>query len=95
MPRLKTLSGQDVVRVLAEFSFAIEAQRGSHVKLRRLLSDGTRQTLTIPLHNEIDRAAPCERSSVKRFDTFLKINSAHIFILNSRADFIGRLIHRV
>jgi len=28
---------------------------GRHVKLRRILSDGTKQTLTIPLHEELDR----------------------------------------
>ncbi|MEO8028302.1 MAG: type II toxin-antitoxin system HicA family toxin, partial [Bryobacteraceae bacterium] len=31
------------------------AQRGSHIKLRRLAQDGRPQTLTIPNHNEIDR----------------------------------------
>jgi predicted RNA binding protein YcfA (HicA-like mRNA interferase family) len=31
------------------------SQRGSHVKLRRLLSDGSRQTLTIPAHGELDK----------------------------------------
>lgn len=55
MPRLKTLSGRDVVRILEVFHFAVEGQRGSHVKLRRVLSDSTRQTLTIPLHEELDR----------------------------------------
>jgi predicted RNA binding protein YcfA (HicA-like mRNA interferase family) len=31
------------------------SQRGSHIKLRRVISDGTRQTLTIPNHRELDR----------------------------------------
>ena len=56
MPKLKTLSGGDVVKILALFGFEIEAQRGSHVKLRRLLPGGTRQTLTIPLHDEMLKA---------------------------------------
>ena len=55
MPKLKTLSGGDVVKVLSLFGFEIEAQRGSHVKLRRLLAAGTRQTLTIPIHDEMDK----------------------------------------
>lgn len=55
MPKLKVLSGQEVVTILSKFRFEVEAQRGSHVKLRRLLSDGTRQTLTIPIHDEIDK----------------------------------------
>jgi len=37
---------------LASESFS---QRGSHVKLRRVLLDGTKQTLTIPLHEELDK----------------------------------------
>jgi len=31
------------------------SQRGSHVKLRRLLPGGVRQTLTIVLHDEVDK----------------------------------------
>ncbi len=54
MPRLKRLSGNEVVTALAGFGFAVVAQRGSHAKLRRVLPDGTRQTLTIPMHREID-----------------------------------------
>lgn len=55
MPKLKTLSGGDVVKIFSLFGFEIEAQRGSHVKLRRLLPGGTRQTLTIPMHDEMDK----------------------------------------
>jgi len=54
MPRLKTLSGRDVVKILSRFGFKVVSQRGSHVKLRRILTDGTKQTLTIPLHEELD-----------------------------------------
>jgi predicted RNA binding protein YcfA (HicA-like mRNA interferase family) len=55
MPKLKSLSGEDVVRVLSQFGFEIASQRGSHAKLRRVLSDGTKQTLTIPRHRELDK----------------------------------------
>ena len=55
MPKLKVLSGQDVLRILADFGFISESQRGSHVKVRRVLPSGSRQSLTIPLHREIDR----------------------------------------
>jgi predicted RNA binding protein YcfA (HicA-like mRNA interferase family) len=50
---LKRLSGRDVVRVLATFGFEVVNTRGSHCKLRRTLPDGTRQTLTLPLHAEL------------------------------------------
>ena len=53
--RLRSLSGQDVVRILAQFGFELVGQRGSHVKLRRVTSAGTKQTLHIPLHGELRR----------------------------------------
>ena len=48
MPRLRRLSGREVVRILARFGFTVHSQRGSHVKLRRVTSEGRKQTLTIP-----------------------------------------------
>lgn len=54
MPKLRVLSGKDVLRILQTFGFDVERQRGSHVKLRRL-KDEVKQTLTIPLHTELDR----------------------------------------
>lgn len=54
MPKLRVLAGKDVVRILQTFGFDVERQRGSHVKLRRM-SDGAKQTLTIPLHAELDK----------------------------------------
>ncbi|MEM3733903.1 MAG: type II toxin-antitoxin system HicA family toxin [Nitrososphaerales archaeon] len=55
MPKLKVLSGKDVVRIFSSFNFRVVSQKGSHVKLRRILEDGTRQTLTIPIHKELDK----------------------------------------
>ena len=55
MAKLKVLSGEDVLRIFAGFGFVPESQRGSHVKVRRVLSSGVRQSLTVPLHREIDR----------------------------------------
>jgi predicted RNA binding protein YcfA (HicA-like mRNA interferase family) len=55
MPKLKSLSGREVISVLETFGFEQAAQRGSHVKLRRLLAGGTKQTLTIPNHVELDK----------------------------------------
>lgn len=54
MPRLKVLSGREVVKILNGFGFREFAQRGSHVKMRRVIAD-LPQTLTIPNHDEIDR----------------------------------------
>ena len=55
MPKPKVLSGAEIVRILASFGFDVASQRGSHIKLRRVLPDGARQTLTVPNHREFDR----------------------------------------
>lgn len=55
MPKLRTLSGDDLLRIFSLFGFAVFSQRGSHVKLRRHLLDGSRQTLTIVLHKDVDK----------------------------------------
>lgn len=54
MPRLKVLSGEDVIKIFSLFGFMQISQRGSHVKLRRILGSA-KQTLTIPAHSELDR----------------------------------------
>ncbi len=54
MPRLRNLSGPDVLQILRDFGFEQYSQRGSHVKVRRLIA-GQAQTLTVPNHKEIDR----------------------------------------
>ena len=55
MPKLRVLSGHEVLSILHEFGFQKFAQRGSHVKVRRVLEGGRAQTLTVPNHDEIDR----------------------------------------
>lgn len=55
MSRLRVLSGEDAIKILERFGFGIAASKGSHVKLKRILKDGSKQTLTIPKHNELDR----------------------------------------
>lgn len=54
MPRPRQLSGEDVIAILLKFGFVLHSQRGSHVKLRRVTPEGTKQTLTIPRHQELD-----------------------------------------
>jgi predicted RNA binding protein YcfA (HicA-like mRNA interferase family) len=55
MPKLRTLSGGDLIRMFARFGFREISQRGSHVKLRRVLVNGVRENLTVPSHDELDR----------------------------------------
>ncbi len=55
MPKLKVLSGYDVLKIFINFGFQKMTQKGSHIKLVRYLSDGSKQILTIPNHDELDR----------------------------------------
>ena len=54
MPRLRRLSGAEVVAILGRFGFTVHSQRGSHIKLRRASPGGSAQTLTVPRHLELD-----------------------------------------
>ena len=53
MPRLRVLSGRDLLKILHAFGFEECDRRGRHVKLRRVSTDGQKQTLTVPYHDEI------------------------------------------
>ena len=55
MPKLKSLTGEDLIKTFFWFGFEIASQRGSHAKLRRVLPDGTKQSLTVPRHKELDK----------------------------------------
>ena len=54
MTRPRRMSGKDVVKVFEQLGFCVHAQRGSHIKMRRVIGGGT-QNITIPNHKEIDR----------------------------------------
>jgi len=54
MPKLKVISGDYLIKNFVKFGFAIVDQSGSHIKIQRQ-HDGEKQTLTIPLHKELDR----------------------------------------
>lgn len=53
MPKLKRLSGAEIIAILEQFGFEVHSQRGSHVKLRRISISG-KETLTVPNHRQID-----------------------------------------
>jgi len=53
-PKLRRLSGKEVIAILRRFGFDVNSQRGSHAKLRRVSPGGERQTLTIAVHDELD-----------------------------------------
>ncbi len=49
MPRLRKLSGAEIVTLLQSFGFEVIKVEGSHHKLRRVVNE-QRQTLHIPVH---------------------------------------------
>lgn len=55
MPKLKILSGQEIIKIFLSFGFNVAAQKGSHIKLVRIFTGNSRQTLTIPNHSELDK----------------------------------------
>ena len=57
MPKLRRLSGAEIIAILGRFGFTVHSQRGSHVKLRRVLAGGVIQTLTVPTHPELSTTA--------------------------------------
>jgi len=60
MPKLRVLSGEDVIRILGRFGFMRVGQKGSHVKLQRILLDERKQTLTVPAHKELFKSTTSE-----------------------------------
>ena len=54
MPKLRRLSGPEVISILQRFGFVVFKQSGSHVKLRRSSPAGEKQTLTVPNHRQLD-----------------------------------------
>ncbi|MEK7144718.1 MAG: type II toxin-antitoxin system HicA family toxin [Patescibacteria group bacterium] len=56
MPKPKRLSGSDIIRIFEHFGFAVENQRGSHIKLSRFESGG-KQVLLISNHKELKTGA--------------------------------------
>lgn len=55
VPKLKILSGEEVIKIFERFGFIVIGQKGAHVKLKRITEDNLKQTLTIPKHKELDR----------------------------------------
>ena len=53
VPKLKRLTAKEVLAILMGFGFVVVSQRGSHIKLTRMVQN-QKQILTIPNHAELD-----------------------------------------
>lgn len=56
MSKPKRLSGTDIIHIFEQSGFAVESQRGSHVKLVRF-ENGMKQVLLISNHKELKTGA--------------------------------------
>lgn len=54
MSKLPQVSGKDTIKALQKIGFVINSQKGSHVKLARII-DGRKQTVVIPTHKIIKK----------------------------------------
>lgn len=54
MSKLPKVSGKDTIKALHKIGFSVVAQRGSHVKLRRVTKNIS-QNITIPMHKTIKK----------------------------------------
>ncbi|MBV6480256.1 MAG: hypothetical protein HGGPFJEG_03113 [Ignavibacteria bacterium] len=71
MSKLKKLSGKEVISILNQFGFKVINQRGSHIKIRRVIDD-SKQTLLIPNHKEIDTGTL--RAIVRQAGRYISLN---------------------
>ena len=54
MSKLPQVSGKETIKALRKIGFSIVQQRGSHVKLSRMLNK-QRQVVIIPLHKRLKK----------------------------------------
>jgi predicted RNA binding protein YcfA (HicA-like mRNA interferase family) len=75
VPKLKRLSGREVISILRQFGFSQSSQKGSHAKLVRVAPDGSRQVLTVPNHAELDTGT-C-RAIFRQASRFIPVTDLH------------------
>ena len=72
MSRLKQLSGSEVVKIFLSFGFQKSSQKGSHTKLKRVLSSGEKQILIVPAHSHLDKGTL--RAIIRQASKFVSID---------------------
>lgn len=76
MPRLRTISGKEIVAFCEKHGFVVGRQKGSHINLVRVTATG-KQVATIPNHKEIDRGTL--REIFKQLMRFLPETDLKVF----------------
>lgn len=54
MPKIKHISGKEVIKIIESMGFVIVRQKGSHIILKRTISQDE-QVILVPNHAAIDR----------------------------------------
>ena len=70
MPKLKVLSGYEVIKFFEKSGFDVVTQKGSHIKIRRSLK-GQKETLIIPNHKQLDTGTL--RAIIKQASKYIPI----------------------
>jgi predicted RNA binding protein YcfA (HicA-like mRNA interferase family) len=70
MPRLRSLSGADIIKILERFGFEVIGIKGSHHKLRRIV-DEQKQTLHVPVHGKQTIPSGTLHSIYKQASTYI------------------------
>lgn len=80
MPKLKRLSGKEVISFCQRQGFGIGRQRSSHINMVRIISD-KKQVVTVPDHKEIDRGTL--HSIYKKLAYFIPEKELRVFFYTS------------
>jgi predicted RNA binding protein YcfA (HicA-like mRNA interferase family) len=70
MPRLHSLSGADIIKILESFGFEVLSIKGSHHKLRRVVG-AQKQTLHVPVHGKKPLPPGTLRSIYKQASAYI------------------------
>ncbi|HAT68348.1 MAG: hypothetical protein A2481_03410 [Candidatus Yonathbacteria bacterium RIFOXYC2_FULL_47_9] len=76
MPKLKQLSGKEVIKIFESHGFEVKRTTGSHTRLT-LVRDGTSYHITIPLHDALKKGTL--HSIVKDFETYFGKDATNRF----------------
>ena len=77
MPRLRRLSGAEVIKILEDFEFEIISVKGSHYKLRRIIFE-QKQTLLIPVHGSRPMPTGTLRSIYKQACVYIPEDELYV-----------------
>ena len=70
MPKLRSLSGKQVIQILEHFGFEVIRIRGSHHRLRRTVDDKN-QFLTVPVHKNKPLKTGTLRAIYRQANTYI------------------------